>query len=373
VRKEDGVRPANPFDYGAGRVDLTRAGLAGLVLRETGDKFLAADPEAGGDPTTLNLPSLANGDCEGKCSWTRVVTSTLAADAAWTVKVVAPRGVAITVSPDRFTLPPGGSQTLTVTADVARAPTGKWLFGELRLATKGGAPAAHLPIAVLPGGSPTPVNIETASSTGTHSVTVTSNIDITRFSSRVSGLAEGKVVNEQVVQDPTMLEPYDTPVGTVHTLVNVPAGSRLLAAEVTDTTSSDVDLFVGIDSDKDGQPDESEEVCRSASEIAIGESCRLKDPAGGSYWVMVQNWLLGQPPADDVELVVSVVPGTDNGNLSVSAPQTVPAGQPFTIGLAWNEPAMNPGSTWFALVEYGADAKRPSNAGSLLVRISRTS
>ncbi len=87
---------------------------------------------------------------------------------------------------------------------------------------------------------------------------------------------------------------------------------------------------------------------------------------------MVQNWLFGQLPADDVQLVVSVIPGTDNGNLTASAPQSTPAGQPFTITLTYNEPALQPGDTWFGLVEYGADARHPANAGSLLVRIDRT-
>jgi hypothetical protein len=88
---------------------------------------------------------------------------------------------------------------------------------------------------------------------------------------------------------------------------------------------------------------------------------------------MVQNWLTGQG-LDNVDLAVAVVPGTDNGNLTVTGPTTaVPAGTPFNLSLNWNEPTMAVDDAWFALVEYGSDRQHPTNAGSLLVKLTRTS
>ncbi len=63
--------PADFFDFGSGRVDLTKAGLTGLVLNETYANFVAADPSLDGDPKTLNIASLQNNACVGECSWTR--------------------------------------------------------------------------------------------------------------------------------------------------------------------------------------------------------------------------------------------------------------------------------------------------------------
>ena len=101
-------------------------------------------------------------------------------------------------------------------------------------------------------------------------------------------------------------------------------------------------------------------------------SREVPNPAGGRYWVMVQNWLTGQG-IDNVDLAVAVVPGTDNGNLTVTGPTTqVAAGTPFDLRLAWNEPNMAVGDAWFALVEYGSDKQHPTNAGSLLVKLERT-
>src|SRR5688572_20876457 len=74
--KEDSTTGADPFDVGGGRVELRRAARAGLVLDVAPDDYADADPAADGDPTTLNLPTLAHDACASTCSWTRVVEGT---------------------------------------------------------------------------------------------------------------------------------------------------------------------------------------------------------------------------------------------------------------------------------------------------------
>ncbi len=63
VVKEDGTTQADPFDMGGGRIDLTEAANAPLILDETTANYLAADPAAGGDPKDLNNASLGNSAC----------------------------------------------------------------------------------------------------------------------------------------------------------------------------------------------------------------------------------------------------------------------------------------------------------------------
>ncbi|MPZ26634.1 MAG: S8 family serine peptidase [Micromonosporaceae bacterium] len=151
VRNEDGT-PADPFDRGAGRIDLRGAPLAGLVLDETPDRYAAADPAAGGDPRTLNLPSLADPACAQTCSWTRELRSAADATVSWTASTQAPDGVTLTVEPETFTLTAGQTATVTVTADVSGLTEPGWRFGEVQLASDAGpaVPAAHLPVAVQP-------------------------------------------------------------------------------------------------------------------------------------------------------------------------------------------------------------------------------
>ncbi|MFC1797397.1 S8 family serine peptidase, partial [Pseudomonadota bacterium] len=55
--------PANPFEMGSGRVQLAETLKAGLYMHVTGEEFVAANPAAGGDPSTLNLPGMVNPSC----------------------------------------------------------------------------------------------------------------------------------------------------------------------------------------------------------------------------------------------------------------------------------------------------------------------
>ncbi|MCA9960148.1 MAG: S8 family serine peptidase, partial [Anaerolineales bacterium] len=131
--KEDGATPADPFDLGAGRVDLSMASQAALVLDETTANFTAANPVTGGDPTALNIPSMSNNECEGSCTWTRTVQSTAAYTTTWNATLSGAADIDWSVTPETFTLVPGATQTLTVTAEVGEAISGEWYFGELML------------------------------------------------------------------------------------------------------------------------------------------------------------------------------------------------------------------------------------------------
>ncbi len=152
VLDSDGVTPADPQDMGSGRLDLYGAGSAGLVMDETAADYEAANPALGGDPKTLNQPSMVNYDCEGNCSWTRTLTSVLPAVDTWTVSTNADPNLEITVTPDQFTLDPGASVELTITANVS-APSGEQLFGAVTL-TPTTAMVTRLPVVVVVGGAP---------------------------------------------------------------------------------------------------------------------------------------------------------------------------------------------------------------------------
>ena len=71
VAKEDGTSSAEAFDMGAGRLLLPEAARAGIVLNESHENFVAADPLVGGDPASLNLASLGQTDSVGSTVWTR--------------------------------------------------------------------------------------------------------------------------------------------------------------------------------------------------------------------------------------------------------------------------------------------------------------
>jgi len=118
VLKEDGTTEADPFDYGAGRIDVSRAAQAGLILDVTTKEYEDADPSLGGDPTALNLASLANDDCPMTCSWSRTFKNTLGYTSNWTVTVSgASPGLVVNVSPTSFQAAGSSPIELQVDAD----------------------------------------------------------------------------------------------------------------------------------------------------------------------------------------------------------------------------------------------------------------
>jgi hypothetical protein len=143
VLKEDLVTPADPFDFGSGRVDLTKSGSAAIVFEDTGERMRAL----GGDPVTaldLNLPSINVPTMPGTVTVTRTATNVSGRDFRFDVSTSVPKGSKIKVSPDHGKIRPGKSQTFTITVS-SNAPTGQY-FGEIDFSSKS-SPDLHLPVA----------------------------------------------------------------------------------------------------------------------------------------------------------------------------------------------------------------------------------
>ena len=128
LTNEESGDTSTPFAKGAGRDELTRAALAGLVLHEAEPSYSNANPSMGGDPKTLNLASMYNEQCFGTCTFTRTVTSALAVTSTWQAVDDPNAGFSVTVTPNEFTIGPGGTQTLVITADVEGLPFDEWFF-----------------------------------------------------------------------------------------------------------------------------------------------------------------------------------------------------------------------------------------------------
>jgi subtilisin family serine protease len=152
VNKEDNTTAGDPFDFGAGRVDLTRAGKVGFVLDITRAQYDAANPAInGGDPMLLNLPSMANLNCENACSWTRTVRSVEDTNQEYNAWLEAPPGITGTVTPAKFTLPPGATQEIVISLNVTGWTGTGWAFADVQIEPVGMEVAAvHMPAAVVP-------------------------------------------------------------------------------------------------------------------------------------------------------------------------------------------------------------------------------
>lgn len=145
---EDGSQLGTPHSGGAGRVDVAKASRVGLLLHETHAGYANINSFDPDEVAQLNVPSLTYGSCFQQCSWTRTVQSSLDVAATWTTTAVSTDGLQITVTPPTFTLNPGESQLIQITADVSDfyAYDG-WGFGEVQLTSPDQVPL-HLPMAV---------------------------------------------------------------------------------------------------------------------------------------------------------------------------------------------------------------------------------
>jgi subtilisin family serine protease len=145
VTKSNGTTPADPFDVGGGRVDLTRAGDPGLTFDET-----AADYAAGAatplDRIDLNTPSVNAPTMPGVISTTRTARNVTDQTLTYSVGTQSPAGTSISVRPSRFALPPGRQVTLDITISAPAVAEGQY-FGRIDLDQRGGPRDLHLPVA----------------------------------------------------------------------------------------------------------------------------------------------------------------------------------------------------------------------------------
>ncbi|MEV0284515.1 S8 family serine peptidase [Kribbella sp. NPDC050820] len=145
VTKPDRVTPADPFDYGGGRIDLTKAGNPGLTLDETAANYAASAT----DPLNridLNLPSVNAPTMPGVITAERVVKNVTNQTLTFTASGTTVNGASISVLPPAFQVKPGKTQKLTIAITAPALPDGQY-FGQVNLKQVGGSRALHLPVA----------------------------------------------------------------------------------------------------------------------------------------------------------------------------------------------------------------------------------
>lgn len=287
--KEDGKTPSDFFDMGAGFVNLEAAAKTGLVMDESYAGYLKADPNVGGKPEAINLPTMANSACVDKCTWTRVVKATVAG--SWKASAVGMiDGFALTVSPAEFTLAAGETKELTITADVSVADEG-WNFANIKLVADN-LPEVKLPVAVKAEGNnlPDSINLEAGRAQGSMT-----------YSGYVVKGQTGMSIN--VYDKATdLIEPstLKVPDGDFDFIaVTFPEDLPNVQFKISSATAPDVDLRI-----------------LNSSFVKIGSSAgptsdevaSFTDFPAGKYYVVVDGYTASAPGAvDDVLVEISSV------------------------------------------------------------------
>ena len=371
VLKEDATTPADPFDTGTGRIAVSQAAQAGIVLDETYTHYVDANPAKGGDPKTLNIPSLGNENIVFTATWNRTLTSSLDTSMEWNAAVTNPSGVTLTVDPSIFTLPAGGAQQVAITADAGAAAFDNWLFGSVVFTPTGaGTVPAKFPVALKRDASnlPDALRYDNVAQISSKTLQNREALEITDLTPSYYGLAGATVHTAKLYQDPTPGNPYDgdwAPEdgdGLWVKMVTVPANTKQLVAEIVETNSPDIDMYLYR---KTGA--EWVWVCSSNAGGSSNEYCSVLDPVAGDYYIWMHNYEARDPGGtnpDNVQLATAVVPDASAGNLTVSLANggnSVPAGQPFDLKISWN--LTGTATHWYGRFGLGTDSANPNNLG----------
>lgn len=237
--QEDATTPWTVDQVGSGRVDLTKAAKAGLTLDETYQRFVDANPSGGSvNVKELNIPSLRNVNCGTSCTWKRTVKNRLAVSGNWSASGTG-AGFGVTVTPASFTLAPGETKELTITA-APSAPLSALAFGGVTLHEANGAsPDQHLTVAVKTGTAPTGPVIAVAptslSSTQATDTTATKTLNVSNTGSgsltwNFAANASGPIWDQPRAGDNGIVSDYST----------VDAGGAYTAADFQVTNATQV-------------------------------------------------------------------------------------------------------------------------------------
>jgi hypothetical protein len=289
VRNHDGT-DAPIFAMGSGHVDLSVAARAGLVLDETLTNYQNANPEEGGDPSSLNLPSMANSLCLMTCDWTRTVRGTVDDEVEWTVTTSSEAGLTLEVSESSFVLDAdGATQDLVITADVEGAPTGEHLFGWVTLTPDDPEiPAARIPVAVVPttGILPELVEIDTRRDAGSQLVSDLQAIEIDDIRLDAHGLVQGALVTDDVPQDPDNSDPFSHLDEVWWDQRRACRRTRSAWSPRSSTRlAPDLDLFVGHGRDAERR----KRPCVRARRRTRSSGATSPTRVTGTWWILVQN------------------------------------------------------------------------------------
>ncbi|QDF76292.1 MULTISPECIES: S8 family serine peptidase [Shewanella] len=383
----DGVTQRSDFfDQGAGSLRINKALKAGLLLDVSKEEYLAANPEIGGDPTNLNTSSMVQNQCISNCSWTRTVTATQSS--SWTAEYeYLNPGFTLEVTPASFSLNAGESQVITIKATANINLVDEWVHGYIKLNNADASMSdTHLQATI--GFKAGQVIEEIAAELNNVDNSILIEDIFTSGSndlqSRGFGLFKAQSFTGSAIgssNDAERNSPYSNPEVIFSVPTVVKPYTKRLVVEITDTTSPDMDLFVGIDENGDGMPDAYELfyslVCLSG-EVDSKERCVVENPPSGNYWIFAHNYEgTVEDQADEVTLEITHVNYSNQASFDITAPSQVAQDERFDISLTVNgylddSQTLQPleaDATYYGLLELGTTPDLKRNIGATLIKV----
>ncbi|WKE66001.1 S8 family serine peptidase [Gallaecimonas kandeliae] len=400
---------------GAGAINVESAAKAGLVMDETYENYVDANPHNGGDETWLNTASMVQMRCQSSCTWMRTVTATQ--DGVWNAEGVGKEeGVEITVTPSHFTLKKGESQALMVTAQLPSinqykvdpsetgAPwsvdqnNGALFNGQVKLTeVNGKAPDAHLPVVAVQIQDQMPVSLDLDVHRNQGHETIRVNTDAySQFRPRYYGLVKPTTYDVELPHTSVFLNPTRVKNDWDQQVIEVPEGTkRLMVKVLSSEKTSTLDnpnprywkaipwLMLGRDKNGNGgfisegatQQEMMSEywdemVCQSLSG-AEENLCSIVDPTPGTYYI--STLYTGGETGVRAKVGYAIIKdGDDEGNLSIDAPASHDGNGDYNISLNWQLPeATKDGDLLFGGFDAGSAPGAEGDMGFTSVNINR--
>lgn len=418
------VKEDDDFDGEMNRADMHRTGSgsarvnlaveAGLVLNENKAGYEAANPYAEemgfadeisgwhGQPHQMNMPSLSKGECLIDCFWTR--TFTAKKSGSWTVSFeYYNQGFALSSDITTISATEGEDVEINFTAEALQGLEDEWVNGRVVLTPDDmSMPVQTLPVTInfIAGIVPEVAEVEAMRDADSAPVNGIVTIGTDDLQMTKSGIAKAEVYDLEMMRDPSNSVIYhwdDEDNKTIHAIpLNVQADTKRLVIEVLETSSPDIDIFLGVDSDLDGSPSSFEmNFIRymSATEVAE-ELIDLVNPVQDTYWLLIHNWAEGPaeltenqmvceegqeadegmecadaPIYDNVKVSVTNV-AYDDETLNVNVPTAVAPREEVATRLEWDT-MMEEGDLYHGVFWLGTSPELDKNVGSVRVNMTR--
>lgn len=378
VVKEDGVTPADPFDFGAGHVDPNKAVDPGLtydadlidylaascgtespLLTASDCDFVETTLGLSTDPADLNLPSIGIGTLLGTKTIHRTVTAVndfrgnSHRRSVYHAVVEAPAGFDVTVTPSTLSLRAGDTASFEVTITNVSAPPGQWFFGSLTWQDNRGH-AVRSPIAVNAKALDAPAQIDGAGAAGTQSFDITFGYT-GAYAAGVHGLNLPSLTLVTIPDDPNNSYQFLGAGVEIAYLAEIPAGTAFTRWSTFNEYTSgndDIDLYLYycpnfsctlIGSSANGDSNEEVQVFLPVNDPAI------TDP----YLILAHGYETdGGLPADVILFDWNVGFVDDAGNMTVTAPTSASIGVTAPVTVDWSGLAAGPAAKYVGGVSH---------------------
>ncbi len=365
---------AGSHEAGSGTLNISNARASALYFPLPNASFRGT---SNATAERVNLPSMRSDRCIPACSFARSVALIGAAGAgSWLARIEGPANLTSRITPSSFSLQGSAAQNLQIDFDTANPRLAGQLLSAQMILSKAGEVDVQLPISLAvpisaSGAVPEEFVLQAPSSSGNASIELR---DLSAFPAAAASLPAWSKLNVQsqtVTPDSTPSDPHDEP-GRIFQLIEVPAGTPALYVTLNGASARDVDLYVGLDADRDGKTTNREIECQSAGPSTF-ERCVLTNPRAGSYWIIAQN-NAGNLSGDLLTLEFAALStGTNSAqrNAYASMAGQLPATFAFKVLLAWELGESNPNDRYIGQLALRTDAGSVAPAATTLVRLER--